>query len=247
MAFFAEQVESIEEMAAPKMPEGMKRKRSATYAHTHDISIDGKHIATIAGHKPGWGNHGLAPHQKIYHVFKDEKDMLNRFHGDSGHPDHQYDETRTFHTGDGEYKKKTVKAPIPYHSMEDAVQAVHHNHKNTAEFGRGHDPKVRWQKAIDHAHEAQAHKEKKSQYDSAISHVRRLGHEEMASQLENHRDAHLAAHNGATADQLHRWTHDAHKFTGKSYKDGHYTPDHPEHHDLANAAIDAVHKATRGY
>jgi hypothetical protein len=244
MGFFSESVESINEMAAPKMPEGMKRKRHDTYAHTHNISIDGKHVAIIAGHKPGWGNRGFAPHQKIYHVYKNDEDMKNSWQGkDSGHPDHSHMEDRLSGQIDGTHTIKKVRRPIVYHSMEDAVNAVHHNHANAKEFGKGHDPKVRWQKAIDHAHEAHEHERKTGLYNSAITHARSLGHEDIASQLEHHKDAHVANKSSVTRETLHRWTHDAHKYTGTHYKDGGYHPTHPEHHELANHAL----KAVRGY
>ena len=251
--FFTESVQKKEltEMAAPKMPDGVKRKRSADYAHTHDIHIGGQHVATISGHKAnnGWGStRGIPAHVKHYNVHKDEAGMLRN----EPHPDHSVDATHHVphrnEDGSVDYAKpgstKSYKAPQTYHSMEDAVHAVTNTHKNNDEFGHGHDPKVRWAHAIKLSQGHDDHEKKTAQYASALSHAKALGHDDVTNALQHHADAHASKASKPSQDKLKQWTHDAHHFAetkwesskhenGVKVTDAHYKPVHPEHHEMA--------------
>lgn len=257
MGFFTEQVESIEEMAAPKMPEGVKRKRSDHFMHGHHIHIDGKPHSFIIGRPVR--ERGVPAHVKEYRVYKDEEDARNGWSkGHHGHPDHQHEETRSHFvphpSGDynkGKHETRTVKAPKPYGSMEEAIHAIHHTEKNKKEFGANHDPRDRWKHALAHEEGVKAHSEKTSKYKAAIAHVQATGHHDIADQLQKHHDAHVAAGTGEapSKEKLHQWTHDAYHYTGtkeirhapdpangKSYHSYSREPIHPEHHELAAKA-----------
>lgn len=251
MAFFSEQLESIEEMAAPKMPEGIKRKRHDTYAHAHNIYINGEHHAVVIGHKVH--ERGVPSHVKTYKVYKNDDDLLSSHTAEvSGHPDHRGPAMGQFYHPDKGYHTKEVIRPHEYGSMEDAVNAIHHTYHNNKEFGKNHDPRHRWQKALVSANGAKDHADKTAKYKTAIHAARAVGHEDIADQLQKHHDAHVAAGpaTGVGKDKLHQWTHDAHRYTGthhinhpadENHKYGHRTynhPDHPEHHELATKAHD---------
>jgi hypothetical protein len=246
--FFAEQKEGLTEMAVSKMPEGTKRKRSATYA-SHDIHVDGEHVATIVGHKANrfQGGRGLPAHAKLYSVHKDEAGMLKN----EPHPDHAKEETHTSYERDAnghmDYDKPVshkYQAPVHYHSMDDAVEAVTHAHRNNKEFGAGHDPKTRWAHAVSLSAGHEDHEKKAEQYKTAIHHAKALGHDDVVSALQNHADAHAAKGSKPAEHKLKQWTHDAHAYTATKYvspkyegnvkvKDGEHVPVHPEHHGLA--------------
>ncbi len=249
--FFTRQAESLTEMAAPKMPEGTKRSRSKTYAHVNDIHIGGEHVATISGHRVH--ERGAPAHAKEYTIHRNEEEMIKGI----PHPSHA--ETKNEHVGyeqgsDGEanYHKpihKDVQRSKRFGSMEDAVHAVVHQHHNDKEFGVGHDPRVRWQKAADSVGGVQAHNEKTHTYHHAISHAKLTGHQDVVDLLEKHKDAHIAAGagNGIDSKKIDQWTHDAHQYVGHSYNHKTRTnePNNPEHRDLAASALEARRHALR--
>lgn len=265
MGFFTESAESIDEMAVAKMPEGTKRVRSKTYASTHDIHVDGEHVATITGHSARWsssGYRGMPAHAKIYHVHTNEGGIGSQTY----HPDHSFETTErrpTHHPDTGpDYSKMhdvKVKRPHEYHSFDDAVASIVHTHRNNKEFGKGHDPRKRWEKALGHQEEHVAHQDKIVKYKHAIAAAHNAGHPEIADQLQKHHDNHVAnaAGMGASKEKLHQWTHDAHRYTGHKqvkqpngpngewggYKTEH---DYPEHHELASRA-EELHRKTYSY
>jgi hypothetical protein len=258
--FFKAQAESLTEMAAPSLPTGVKRKRSAMYAHTHDIHIGGEHVATISGHRP-YNRRGLPAHVKEYHVHTNEHQMGYRQDQDpldKYHPDHSRITTErqpTYETPKGEnyarpnYDKMRdvkVQKPTVYHSMQDAVDAVVHTHKNNEEWGKGHDPRTRWAHAIKLSQGHDEHEKKADQYRTALHQAKALGHDDVINALQHHADAHAAKGSKPSEDKLKQWTHDAHAYTGTTHhhakwshdykvkeKEAHTTKNHPEHHDLA--------------
>jgi hypothetical protein len=246
--FYKSARKELTEMAAPKMPEGTKRKRSATYAHVHDIHIGGEHVATIGGHRANRraDGRGLPAHAKIYQVHNNEEGMLKGEH----HKDHSFEKMESYPTakpgGGWDYEKahmKTVRRPVEYHSMEDAVHSVIHTHNNNKEFGKNHDPRVRWAKALDSVTSVVHHNEKTAKYHHAVDLAQRLGHPDVVSALESHRDAHIAAGagNGVSSHKIAQWTHDAHRYSGTTYDSSkpygeRDHPTHPEHHGLAQRA-----------
>jgi hypothetical protein len=260
--FFTEQKAELTEMAAPKMPEGVKRKRSATYAHTHDIHIGSEHVATISGHQANrrMDGRGIPAHVKIYQVHHNEAGMLkSEYHKD--HSDEAIEHRPTWkddkthpHGGGWDYSKlkpTKVRKPREYHSMEDAVHAVVNTHRNNQEFGPNHDPRERWKHAIKLASGHDEHEKQTDKYKTALAHVKQLGpgHDELVDALQHHYDAHVAKGSKPSQDKLKQWTHDAHQYTGTTYhpakyssdfkvkeKEAHRTLNHPEHHALATQA-----------
>lgn len=258
MGFFTESVKDIEEMAAPKMPMGVKRKRSATYAHTHDIHIGGKHVATISGHQANrrMDGRGLPAHAKIYQIHHNEAGMLKA----EPHKEHSYtrieqrptwkDDKNKPNGGNWDYEKTKatkIRKHIEHHSMEDAINAVHNTHKNNELFGHGHDPRDRWKHAIKMASGHDEHEKKAAHYKTALHHVSMLGHEDATSALQHHADAHAAKASKPSKESLKQWTHDAHHYTSTTHHyakfDGntmthkaHDAPNYPDHHELATQA-----------
>lgn len=231
----SEEVKEVSEMAVAKLPEGMKRKRSATFDSTHDIHVDGKHIATVTGYKPDRYSsmaptHGYSSqYGKVYTVHHDEEGVRRGV----PHKDHTI--------------PGTERAKV-YGSMDSAIEAIHQAHQNSKEFGKNHDPKVRWQKAVDLAHGAASSTEKKNQYNQHIVGLRRLGHDDIADQLEKHRDDHIAKSGAVSGETLRRWTHDAKDYmrTKYNHETRSHEPEHPEHLDLAVKAND-IHNTSYRY
>jgi hypothetical protein len=250
--FYKSDRKELTEMAAPKMPEGTKRKRSATYQHTHDIHIGGEHVATISGHQANrrHDGRGLPAHVKIYSVHHNEAGMLSSEY----HRDHSFEKVESYptqgkdgHWDYGKMKDRTVRKPVEHHSMEDAVHAVISAHKNNQEFGANHDPKTRWAHAISKAQGHDDHEKRANKYHTALMHAKDLGHDDVTNALQAHHDAHMATGSKPSQDKLKQWTHDAHRYTHTTYhptkyennvkvKDAHDAPTYPEHYDMAKQA-----------
>jgi hypothetical protein len=250
--FFQSSQKELSEMAAPKMPAGTKRKRSDTYAHTHDIHIGGQHVATITGmqaNRRAYGRGNAPPaHAKIYQIHTNQEQILKG----GFHPDHSFPAKETHFSYDAKgnhvSELRDVRKPIEHHSMEDAVHAVINTHKNNEVFGHGHDPKTRWAHAIKLASGHDDHEQKTAQYKTALSHARSLGHDDVTNALQAHHDAHVAKGSKPSEDKLKQWTHDAYRFTGTTHhyakyssdrvkeKEAYDAPNHPEHYDLAKQA-----------
>lgn len=262
----SEDVKDLQEMAAPKMPEGVKRSRSKELQGVHNIHIDGQHVGTIVGH----GNHYQSRHSagRTYEIHKDEASYLKgssdiKKAGDSyGHPDHLESRKSYGHPardahGNIEYGKPyegvfEYKKPKAYGSMDHAVESLVHSHRNNKEFGKGHSPHVRWQKAIDSASGLDAHKETARHLKSAVSSLKAAGHHDLANQAQEAHDKHLAggAGNGASKEKIDQWTHDANHYSQTKWHSPEYTTDghrvegsggdipvHPEHYALATKAL----------
>lgn len=254
--FFSSQKKVLTEMAVSKMPEGVKRKRSSQYSGVHNIHIGGEHVATIVGHQVNrrHGGRGVPAHVKVYSVHHNEEDALSSI----PHKDHQLHTTtqRSFagpKTKDDPYGwnnpvVKHVNDPREYHSMDDAIEAVHLTHKNKQEWGDNHDPRERWKHAIKLSQGHDDHEKKTEHYKHALLAAHKLGHDDVTNAIQHHLDAHLAKGTKPSEEKLKQWTHDAHHYTGTTHhhekrdwsvspsvvvQKAHTTIDHPEHHDLA--------------
>lgn len=201
-------------MAVMKMPEGTKRSRSKTYTGIHDITVDGKHIATIAGHHAG---HGAPAYAKVYTVHKSEPDALKAVHthdelkkGKWGHPDHQ--QTYQLHTVDskGNPTSFEAKRPRQYHSMDEAIHHVVSAHRNNQEFGEGHSPETRWAHASAKLASFKAHDEVTAAHTRAAQELTKAGHHDLAAEVNNRLEAHKAsmAGQGETKTKIKQWLHD---------------------------------------
>ena len=244
------------EMAAPSMPAGVKKKRSENFDGVHHIHIDGEHVATIMGTKqesyryrgglaePGSQVGHSTEHGKHYRVYKNDDDISGSWKEgsdtrDHGHPDHAYP-TQTHHYIDHQMVPAgKVNRPVTYGSMESAMHHVIAAHRNNQEFGAGHDPKVRWQKALDSTDGVKHNGVIATQHQQAVGLLKSLGHHDLATQVQHKADEHVAATasaGGATKDKLEQWTHDAprHAETGRSSYNEPHKAVYPDHVHLAD-------------
>lgn len=203
----------LAEMAVMKMPEGAKRSRSKMHTGIHDITMDGKHVATISSHRAP----GHPAHVKIYTVHKSEADAINPIHthdeikkGKWGHPDHQH--PYTLHTVDSKGNPTSFegKQPRQYHSMDEAIHHVVSAHRNNQEFGEGHSPETRWNHAAAKLETFKAHDQITDHHQSAIRSLTAAGHHDLAAEVNNRLEAHKAsmAGKGETKAKIKQWLHD---------------------------------------
>lgn len=239
--FFTEtnQKKALTEMAAPKMPDGVSRKRHKSYAFTHDIHIGGEHVATISGHTPdrhtryekGVHQGGGYEHSKQYTIYK-AMGVPNRngHNEDQVHPDHAA-EVERHEYGNGYSAGPTatnkVLRPHVHGSMEAAVEAIHRAHSLKNKFG-SLSQTDRWHKAASMREELNHHSAKSTNYRQAHSALKALGHDDLAAQVQVEHEKHIATKPHNNEHDINALSHDAGQPS--------YMKDHP-HHELAKKAI----------
>ena len=238
--FFTEttQKKVLIEMAAPKMPEGVSRKRHKTYAFTHDIHIGGEHVATISGHTPdrrdryekGVHQGGGYEHSKQYTIHKSMGNIgADGYAHNETHPDHSAEvERHEYGNGysSGPTSTKKIRVPHVHGSMEAAVEAVHLSHSLKNKFGNLSQTE-RWHKAASMREELNHHSAKSSNYRQAHSALKALGHDDLAGQVQVEHEKHIATKPHSSEHDISALSHDAGQAS--------YDKDHP-HHELARKA-----------
>lgn len=243
-------VKELLEMASPKLPDGMKKKRDDSWASTHHIEIGGKHVATIIGHKTDkWTRYHkgqlrgyssqYGKHYEI-HSKKPEWDPVKQKQNDHIHPDHSVEVEHPVY-GEGEHKYEVVghtkkMHPHVHGTMEGAIEAIHAAHSLKNKFG-SMTQEQRWTKAAEGHDAIRAHRDQAHSHRTAIQALKSVGHHDLADQVQSRLDTHLAAKPHIDEHDLKALAHDAHDHQGNSYSSVPLT----DHQKLARRALGHQH------